>query len=463
MAIFTAGLPTVYFCVKGWIKSSSTVLFVSLFLLRYVRTVVNAVAAHIFYKPVPISSTPKYTNKDVTVIIVTTELLHDGIRGAIKSILWHEVPRIIIAVGGDKFKSQIPAFKLLFPQKSIVILQYNDKKTNVREQSALAISEVGTKLFVKQDDHSYWPENKNFLPSLMAPLEHDQIDAVGSILKTRHHHYPISFRGFWNFIGMAYLTTRKREFLASDCIDGGIGCLEGRFGVFRTSSFKTDAFLIPFLNEYHVEWFGHGKRIGPLNVDDDKFVTRYIRASGKSIKMQGGPDSIMETELGEWPRYWEQIMRWTRTGWRSNLKEVATQKKQWAKFPWSMYANLIYSFVKCSLVHDVSLFALLRSILDQRGALESYWVYALPLAVWIYGVRLSKGCFGAIASPKELVYLPGYLVWVYVVSLIRIYGLFTCGNTGWGTAETASTNKAHNSTEGVGKQETKKNADEDKE
>ena len=125
----------------------------------------------------------------------------------------------------------------------------------------------------------------------------------------------------------------------------------------------------------------------------------HLNISAKDATDFVRPNSVMETELCEWPRYGEQMLRWQRTTWRSLLTEIITQKALCIKFPWSTYTNLIYSFGKSPLLHDVSLFALLRMILDRKDEMESFWMYASPLAIWIYGVRQAKVSIGgAIAS-----------------------------------------------------------------
>lgn len=43
--------------------------------------------------------------------------------------------------------------------------------------------------------------------------------------------------------------------MASNTIDGGVTCLPGRFGVFRSSIYASSDFLCHYLNEYSW-WFG---------------------------------------------------------------------------------------------------------------------------------------------------------------------------------------------------------------
>jgi hypothetical protein len=154
--------------------------------------------------------------------------------------------------------------------------------------------------------------------------------------------------------------------------------------------------------------------------------------------MQSGPDSNMETELGDWPRYLEQTVRWMRGGWRSNMKALMVDKKMWCGFPYSMYLALIYSLGKNSLIHDITLVTLLRVFLKGRGRCDWFPLCACLLGSWIVGIRVVKVLPVLLRYPSCVVYLPGYLVWLYFISLIRVYGFFTCGVTDWGTAKDAT-------------------------
>ena len=68
--------------------------------------------------------------------------------------------------------------------------------------------------------------------------------------------------------------------IATNNIDGGIYGLTGRFGAYRSSIFQDPAFTEAYLNEYYS--FG---LVGPLNVDDDNFVTRWMINLGWEIKI----------------------------------------------------------------------------------------------------------------------------------------------------------------------------------
>lgn len=212
-------------------------------------------------------------------------------------------------------KEQSKAFEAKFADPRILLLHLDH--ADRRRQTAQAMGYVETPLLILQDNRTYWPPRSSFLQSLITPFEEPSTGGVSPILEARHRQHPVSWKGFWNFLGMAYLTRRSFEYCATYGIDGGISTLAGRFGVFRTSNYASKEFLDGYLNEY-VLW----GMIGPLNADDDKFHTRWLIEHDWKIKLQAGPESTATTELGERPKLNEQILRWMRTTWRSNPRQL---------------------------------------------------------------------------------------------------------------------------------------------
>ncbi|KAF1962860.1 hypothetical protein CC80DRAFT_461247 [Byssothecium circinans] len=423
--------------VWHWTTQHSLALFTALFLFRYIRAISNLLAARFLYKPIPISATPMYTTRDVTVVISTTSLSQRGIHSVIRSILAHDIPSLILTTSGMRIASQIANFNATFTDPRITVLREVDVP-NIRRQVLAAMPRVKTPFFVRQDDHTDWPQNVDFIPSLLAPLENEKVAAVGPVAEACRTVCPVSFKGFGDFIGRAYLQGRSREFRASTSIDGGISCLEGRFGLFRTSVFTDQEFIHAYTNEYYTEWWGYGKRRGPLNADDDIFHTKWIFKKGWSIKIQAGRESVLISELGRWPQYFEQTLRWSRTGWRTNAKELTGDLWRWRRFPYSFYAVVVYAWGKNSLLHDICLFVLLGAFSGGREEEVEWWiVWYLLLAAWIVGVRVVKIFPLLWREPRDVIYVPGYLVWIYVNALIRIYAFWTCGKTEWRTVEEA--------------------------
>jgi hypothetical protein len=126
------------------------------------------------------------------------------------TILDQNVPKLIIATAGIEAAEQYNAFRALFPEDGQRILVSHSIKASRREQTAQALKQVLSRLVILQDDHTYWPASPAFVASVLAPFEDAHVGAVSADLQARHHAHPTcSFRGFWNFMGMAYLVRRS--------------------------------------------------------------------------------------------------------------------------------------------------------------------------------------------------------------------------------------------------------------
>jgi hypothetical protein len=404
-------------------------IFIFVFLFRYYRVVRN-ILAYNQYRPTPIPVNPSYRPRDVSVIIPTTGFKDEVFQDVVRSILAHNIAALIISTGGPNALHERLSFQKLFLDTRI---SYCHQDTpNRRHQTHLALKKIQTSLMIISDDHTFWPSTGKFVPSLIAPFEDAKIGAVGPVLEVIHHHHEqFSWRAFWNFMGMTYLLRRAHEFLATNTIDGGLSTLASRFAVFRTSIYGDDRFLKAYLNEY-IFW----GRIGPLNADDDKFHTRWLANEGWKIKIQGGPDTTMTTELGEWPKFGSQCLRWNRTTWRSNLRALVTERSYWTRYPYTTYSILVYSLVRLSFFYEIAMALLLKRALIEQGREAWFQIAAWSLFVWCTVMKFIKVAPHFMKFPKDLVFFPAYIVFGWCMSFVKVWALFTCGETFWATAAT---------------------------
>ncbi|KAF2749009.1 glycosyltransferase family 2 protein [Sporormia fimetaria CBS 119925] len=297
-----------------WYLNGNWWVFIFLFAFRYVRAVVNALA-YFLYKPIPVPANPTYGPPDVSVIVCTKDIVNETFHAAIASALIHPIHTLFIATAGLKVAGQREPFLAKFTDPRIQLLWRPE--AHRRDQTAQAVDLVHAPLLIISDDHTYWPNRTTFIPSLIAPFEDPNMGGVGPLLEARHRgHAFFSVAGFFNYLGMTYLLRRAHEFIATTSIDGGLSCLLSRFVVFRSVIHQDPEFKYAYLNDYY-----QGKR---LDADDDKFTTRWLQNSkeGWKIRIQGGPDSTMTTELGEYPKFMGQCLRWTRTTYRSNPRAL---------------------------------------------------------------------------------------------------------------------------------------------
>ncbi|KAI4701810.1 hypothetical protein J4E89_010501 [Alternaria sp. Ai002NY15] len=355
-----------------------------------------------------------------------SETLHHVVR----SILNQNVPKLIIATAGTQAAEQFRSFRTLFPESKVVVA--HRVKASRREQTAQALKQVETRLVILQDDHTYWPQSPRFIASVIAPFEDTKVGAVSADLQARHRGHPISWPGFWNFMGMTYLMRRSYEYRGTYGIDRGLSTLPGRFGVFRTTIYASPEFLNGYLNSYMPF------KTEPLNSDDDKFHTRWLIEHDWKMGLQAGPDSVMTTELGEWPKFMSQVLRWTRTTWRNNPAQLMG-RLTWVRHPFMSWSLLMW-FFRQSLTQEMCMYMTLRASLKQYGKAEYFPISASALTIWILSFKFVKILEHFRKYPRDVVYFPAYLLFGHLHAFVKIYALCTCMNASWTTAEKVNGN-----------------------
>ena len=287
---------------------------------------------------------------------------------------------------------------------------------------------VKTEITVLCDDHVFWPPE--FLSHVLAPFEDLNVGAVSMCKRVRRITQGFfSSADFWNFIGALYLERHNFDCAATTTIDGGLFCVSGRTSAHRTKILAAPDFMHGFLHEYC--FFG---LVGPLHTDDDNFITRWMVNHGWKLAFQHTPSACMETTLGEYPKFLSQSLRWVRTTWRSNFTSLFIERKVWVTQPWCVYAVYLTSFFNFALFYDF--------IILSTGWLAVNHLPDLPienrtamvaLGLWMFCSKLVKPLPHFWRNPKDLIYLPGYLMFGYFHSLIKLYALATFYNTAWGS------------------------------
>ena len=302
--------------------------FIALFIFRYLRLIVHIFSFWILYRPSPVPAYATIIPRDVTVILPTVDPENADFRECIQSCFANAPYEIlIVTVGRDK--------KRLCEE---VVAQYATNTTryqvlqadiaNKRHQVATAIPHVETKITLLLDDHVFWPSPR-FLQTVLAPFEDPNVGAVGMNKRVRRTDKGFNMRSFWNMIGAIYLERHNFEIRATNAIDGGVFVISGRTSLHRTQILQDEEFLKGFTDERF--FFG---LCGPLNPDDDNYITRFEVSRGWKIKIQYGPDAVIETTLGTYPKFMDQCLRWVRTTWRSNSCSLFTDRTVWLRQPW---------------------------------------------------------------------------------------------------------------------------------
>ncbi|KAI1494541.1 nucleotide-diphospho-sugar transferase [Biscogniauxia mediterranea] len=394
--------------------------FLALFIFRYLRLFVNIVG-WLIYKPCPIPARPSYDPSDCTVIIPTIDPAGADFLECCFSVLLNNPGHLLIVTAGKTnrhiTKKIASLLKKTFPETRIKVKTAT--VANKRHQVALGLKYVKTELVVLVDDHVFWPSQR-FLPTAIAPFEDARVGAVGTNKRVRRNVSGWNIQSFFNFLGCVYLERHNFEIRATNALDGGVFVVSGRTSLWRTSILQDPAFLDGFTHEM----FLNGT-MGPLNADDDNFLTRWIVKHGWDIKIQSSEDAVIETTLGEYPRFLSQCLRWARTTWRSNSCSLFTDGTVWERQPWCVYAVYLSSFVNFALFYDA---ALLYTLYHHTTFGHHSLAYMAAFILWTKTVKLLPHFW---RCPGDVLFFPGYLLFAYYHSLLKLYALATFYETAW--------------------------------
>ena len=231
-----------------------------------------------------------------------------------------------------------------------------------------------------------------------------------------------------NLIQCLYLERHNFEIRSSNVVDGAVFVVSGRTSLVRSEIFKDDKFQHAYLNE---KLFG---RIGPLGVDDDNCLTRWVYAHGWTVKVQYRAETLIYTDLGSASKFRGGLIRWARTTWRSNAVSLASMHI-WRTQTWAVYGTYMAMLTNVALLYDIALATLfLASGLsgDLQGA--SLWTTAkalLPLFVWVAFFKAIKPFAYFWRNPQDVLLVPFYWTFTYLHSFIKLRALVTFYDVAW--------------------------------
>lgn len=402
---------------NNFMNSIPNRVFAFLFVFRYLRLIVHIISFWLF-RSVPVPLRPTLFPRDCAVIIPSVEPHGDKFNECIRSVLGNNPHQIIVVtVGKDKLFRAKQVCELIDPNIQVCAIE----EANKRRQICHALQFVHTRITLLCDDSVVWP--CHFLPEVLAPFEDNAVAIVGTVKRVRRINQGFTMSDFWNFIGCLYLERHNFEIAATNNIDGGVFVVSGRTSAHRSKNLKGPAFMHRFSNEMF--FFG---KIGPLNVDDDNFITRWAVSHGWKIKIQYTESARIETTLGmDRKKFFSQCLRWARTTWRSNSASLFTHRTVWRTQPWGVYAIYLTSFVNFALFYDFALFWTLNRTSFAGSQAMRY------LGLWIFCSKIVKLLPHFLRNPRDLIWLPGYICFGYYHSLIKLYALFTFYVVAWGS------------------------------
>ncbi|CAF9928913.1 MAG: hypothetical protein GOMPHAMPRED_005252 [Gomphillus americanus] len=464
-----------YICLAGFLslagllgQDASTRVFAALFIFRYYRLLVG-ITAYFFHRAVPVSAVPVLGPCNVTAILPTVDPQSPESLRTFRSVLGSGVARLLVVIPLDRL------WGVNYLEHEDLASAYLDGRlriqccfeevdgrqvsiANKRQQVAKGLEVVealrDTPIVVLVDDHVEWPTN--FLVNILAPFANSRVGGVATWKRVKRRgclqslfgafvyrlwhkmcllvsgnnvNFPVQlwpflccvWFDFWNFIGCLYLERHNFDITASHYIDKSIFVVSGRTAAYRSEIICTSEFRKAFCNE---SWFG----VGPLNADDDNFITRWLIKHNWQIGWQHGAEATILTTVGDsgFLKFNAQCLRWARTAWRSNWTSLwADHRAVLASYPWSIYAIYLTSFVNFALLTDSVLLGLCW-----KG---SNLLSVFYILLWIVCSKLVKPMPHFLRHPRDLVYFPGYVLFGYYHSLLKLYALFTLRNIAWGS------------------------------
>ncbi|KAL2174203.1 glycosyltransferase family 2 protein [Thermothelomyces heterothallicus CBS 202.75] len=412
-------------CLITWLAAADSHLywFFALFVWRYLRFLVN-LAAFWLYTPAPRPVKPTYTPPDVTVILPTIDPQGENFLETLKSCADNGPAKIIVVTAGDELFSKASAlvgtFTSAYPDVEFVVDR--TQVASKRAQVALAAPQVETDITVLLDDHVFW--GPRYLESLLCAFEDRAVGLVGTNKRVRRHRGLGLWGRVWNMLGATYLCRHNFEIRATNTVDGGVFVVSGRTCGIRTEILRHPDFLPGYTNERF--FFG---LFGPLNADDDNYVTRFVVRHGWKIKIQYTEEAVMHTSVGvDKPvatKFLGQCRRWVRTTWRSNLCSLLTDRSVWALQPYCVYAVYLTSLTNFAALTDgLLVYLLAHSSAYSAGTLAG-------LVSWILLTKTVKVFDYFRRHPRDVVLFPAYLAFAYSHGLIKFWALLTFWDCTW--------------------------------
>ncbi|UPK94716.1 hypothetical protein LCI18_005651 [Fusarium solani-melongenae] len=410
-------------CTWLFINDLWTKIFFTLFTLRYARLVGHVLGSWI-YRPSKIVPDPAFKQDDVTVILPTVDPQGPDFRECVLSIMANRPASILVVTVGAQLREQCRAVvetlsnEVNYKGAYLAALPQASK----RRQVAHAVPKIKTAVTVLADDHVFWPDQ--FLPSVLAPLNDGSVGMVATKKRVRR-----TTPGNWgwsslvNFIACNYLQRHNWELRASSGIDGGLFVISGRTAVYRTEFLQdTNPNLMEQLcsEKFFLGLLG-GTGLGP---DDDNFLTRAAMKKGWRIFFQDTEDATIETTLGEWPKFGDQLLRWARTTFRSN-PVMLRNPKFLVSYAWSAFMVYWAALVNFALLWDA---ALIFSVIS----IENVQPYQIALlSVWIAWTKVIKILPHFYRHPSDTPLVIFQILFGYIHSFYKLWALITFWDCGW--------------------------------
>lgn len=446
------------------VEDTALVWFISLFIFRYWRTIVN-IWYWFHYKIAVAPPNFKISSANCTVIVPTVgpggNLVYDQM---VASILLNRPARLIFSTNTEsvteQVKAALPAILTdikagsttyqkqhgLGPMVVTTDIQVlNAQISNKRQQVVHAFQNVETEILVMVDDTAVW--HPHFLKATLPAFGSDKVGFVGTRKWVKRLPRPYDPKenllvgfwkrykaGFWNTIGGLYLIRHNFEIRATNAADGGVFCVSGRSSLIRTQIVKNKRFADAFLNEYVLRLGDYFPGWGPVTADDDVFLTRWVINNGFDIKIQSSQEATMTTVLGQYPlKFPDQCKRWSRTTFRQNPVALFVDRTVWWKWPLTVWTTHFPWMYNAALVWDsLAVYTLTQTNVYAESSRRTAILGGLIMFIWTSKLVKTIPWFWAYPTDFLLYFvIPAYPLFAYWHSLLKIWTAFTFWDLAW--------------------------------
>jgi cellulose synthase/poly-beta-1,6-N-acetylglucosamine synthase-like glycosyltransferase len=291
----------------------------------------------------------------------------------------------------------------------------SESKPGKREAMVTGLKRVTTRLCCFIDDDCQ--VNDLFLYNLVIPFNYKNIGGVGVMQITRSAD-PDRSMNLYEIMADFRLAARYIEVKATTTVEKSCSCISGRTACYKTELIQTEEFYDKFLNEY---FFGMKMLSG-----DDKFITRFILNKGHKTYHQLSLNCHLTTTFESGSKHWLQVVRWSRNTYRSDITLLFVERKSWRQNPFLSIILLDKLFSPLYMIYGLIIIPTF-SILNENYVIFIGWI------CWLLVSRGLKVIHHFYRKPKDLIYLPIYIMYQYILMLIKIYAIFTLNNRNWGS------------------------------
>ncbi|KKU03458.1 MAG: Glycosyl transferase family 2 [Candidatus Amesbacteria bacterium GW2011_GWB1_47_26] len=291
-------------------------------------------------------------------------------------------------------------FKETFSGAKLIITKTPGKRPALADGIKVAKSEIVALV----DSDTIWDDNvsRNGLPPFVDPK-------VAGVATYQSVLQPKTFAQKVFDIQLDLRYRHEYPFLAAS--GDALVCLSGRTAFYRREV------ITPMLSDLVNEKF-----MGvPVISGDDKRLTYLVLAAGWKVAYQS-TSHVYTPGMAELGAYLKQRLRWTRNSLRADLSAIFNG------WPIRHPALLFFQIDKFLQGFVV----ILSPIYFFVSIYLHLWIAAFAIFCWWFISRTIKLYYPHLSyKPKNIVILPGYVLYTFLAGILKIYALFTLNTQGW--------------------------------